>query len=177
MSGEYKRLYFLHEGNDDLRFLREVVFPVFEERGYHVTPYAYSQKRRKSIKNLLRSVNSMGADYIYLADINAHPCITAKKSSVGEELEPLVDMSRVVVVVREIESWYLAGLDASGAGEIGVQSPHNTDSVTKEDFGRLQPARFESRIEFMTEVLVRFKKETAKSKNRSFLYFSDNYLS
>ena len=74
-------------------------------------------------------------------------------------------------MAREIESWYLAGLDDKSCKELGLKPFKDTDGVTKEDFNKLIPKRFNSRIDFMVEIIKRFTTKTAKQENRSFSYF------
>ncbi|OHB63713.1 MAG: hypothetical protein A2Y76_04255 [Planctomycetes bacterium RBG_13_60_9] len=57
--------------------------------------------------------------------------------------------------------------------KLGVRILRRTDEVTKEQFSGLMPRRFNSVVEFMTEILRRFRVETAKGRNRSFRYLMD----
>lgn len=52
----------------------------------------------------------MDADYFYIVDINKLPCVIAKKQNIKNSLTN-IDQGRIIVVIKEIESWYLAGLD------------------------------------------------------------------
>ncbi len=112
----------------------------------------------------------MNADYIYLADINTAPCVSAKKEHIAAAY-PHIDQSRIFVVVKEIESWYLAGLDENKCRSLKVRSFANTEQVGKEQFEALVPKK-RSLVEFKIEVLRRFSIEVARQKNRSFDYFA-----
>ncbi|MHC4361138.1 MAG: hypothetical protein ACYSTN_10185, partial [Planctomycetota bacterium] len=81
------------------------------------------------------------------------------------------DINNVIVIVKEIESWYLAGLDSKNCKKLGIKVFRKTDNITKEQFDKLRPRKFNSRIDFMIEILKRFSMETAKRKNKSFDYF------
>jgi len=83
---------------------------------------------------------------------------------------------RMAVVIKEIESWYLAGLGDKAGERMGVTSFQTTDNVTKERFDSIMPSRFDSRIDFMCEMLKNFDFETAVQKNRSFAYFAAKFL-
>ncbi|HII98687.1 MAG TPA: hypothetical protein HA272_05405 [Methanoregula sp.] len=48
--------------------------------------------------------------------------------------------------------------------------------MTKEDFNAVIPLRFDSRIDFMFELLKSFSLETAVKKNASFRFFYNRYL-
>jgi hypothetical protein len=86
-----------------------------------------------------------------------------------------IDGSNIVIVIREIESWYLAGLPPDTARRMGVHTSDTTDNLTKEDFNRMIPAVYDSRIDFMFEILKFFSVEYAAKKNRSFDYFVHRY--
>jgi hypothetical protein len=80
------------------------------------------------------------------------------------------------VVIEEIESWYLAGLDERGSALLGLPDFGTTDTVTKEDFIALTPERFDSRIDLMIDILKIFSVTVAQRKNRSFGYFFSRHL-
>ena len=111
------------------------------------------------------------ADYYFLSDVNRSPCVTAKKQSLKNKYKPKIDENKIVIVVKEIESWYLSGVDDKTCNDLGVKPFQNTNAITKEHFNQLIPKNFDSRIDFMLEVLKRFNMETAKKKNKSFSYF------
>jgi hypothetical protein len=123
--------------------------------------------------NYLRSIQAMKADYLFVTDINTSPCITARKGHLVRSHKGMVDGDRTIIVMRGIESWYLAGADDELCQELGIPVLRHTDGVTKEQFAGLAPSRFNSVIDFMTEVLKRFCIETAKARNRSFCYLMD----
>jgi hypothetical protein len=80
-------------------------------------------------------------------------------------------------VIKEIESWYLAGLTAKDLEKLNIDyKKKKTDNLTKEQFNRLIPKKFISRIDFMQEVLKHFHLETAKQNNQSFKYFLEKYI-
>jgi len=116
----------------------------------------------------------MNDEYLLFTDIDNEPGVKAKKHILMERFDAL-DTSHIVVVIREIESWYLAGLD--DAAELELSLPHHpsTDSLSKEYFNSHIPRRFVSRIAFMVEILARFSIAVACRKNQSFRYFVTRY--
>ena len=81
-----------------------------------------------------------------------------------------------MIVCKEIESWYLAGLSDIEGKRMGIATDlHHADHLTKEQFLGLMPHRYSSRAEFMLEILRVFDHETARSKNSSFRYFMQKY--
>ncbi len=167
----YTQLWILVEGNDDERLI-ESIKPEFETQYDHVGIWQYAHESKKKIGEFLRVMSSTPSfDCIYLTDINNSPCITAKIEGVKHKYGNKIELDRIVIAVMEIESWYLAGLDEQDNNELGIGPLNRTDDITKEKFNDMTPARFDSRIDYMREILKRFSVETAVEKNASFGYF------
>lgn len=98
------------EGNDDERFFERIVVPVLKKKFDSVKLVKYAQMKKERLESYIRSITSAGWDYIYVTDMDDSPCVTARKQQIQNYL-PNIDPKRVVVVIREIESWYLAGLN------------------------------------------------------------------
>jgi hypothetical protein len=75
----------------------------------------------------------------------------------------------------EIESWYYAGLPDESLQKLGLPLLSSTDQLTKEDFNALIPPSFDSRIDFMFEILKSFSFGTAARHNLSFRFFFERY--
>ncbi|HWP30273.1 MAG TPA: hypothetical protein VNK96_00895 [Fimbriimonadales bacterium] len=86
-------------------------------------------------------------------------------------------MDKIVVIVKEVESWYLAGLDDDSYKRLGMKCFNVTDDTTKEQFNNVIPRKFNSRVDFMIEILNLFSIEIAKRKNKSFKYFCEKTCS
>ncbi len=145
-----------------------MVKPLLDRKYNAIKIWKYAQKKPKKTNNFLKSIKAMKADYIYVADINSEPCVTAKKQRIKHRN---IDKDSIIVVIKEIESWYLAGLDNTNSNQFGIGTLSTTDDITKEQFNDLIPEAFDSRIDFMQEILSSFNPETAKKKNKSFKYF------
>jgi len=170
----YRRMDVLVEGRDDREFFNAVIRPVLEKQYDYVQVKEYARDTIETRIKYIRSICAMKADYLFLTDINASPCITGKKQRTIDRHKGRIDADRMIVVRREIESWYLAGLDDAACRELGIQCVSHTDDVTKERFRAMVPARFEgSVVDFMTEVVNRFRMDVARRKNRSFGYLMD----
>ena len=166
----YKQLWILVEGNDDERLVEKIKY-VFEKKYEFVQIWKYAQEPHKKTRGFLNSINSMRSDYFFLRDINQSPCIAARKEQVGDRYGSIINLTKVIIVIQEIESWYLSGLDNKSCEEFGMESFDRTDGITKEQFNEIIPKKFDSRIDFMQEILKRFCVRTAKEKNTSFNYF------
>jgi hypothetical protein len=169
----YKLLFFLVEGDDDERFFQKIIKPKFEEK-YNTVIWKYAQEKNTKVDNFLKSIKAMGAKYIFVVDINSAPCVTSKKQEIQNKFKN-IDIDRIIVVIKEIEGWYLAGLDAKSSKELNIRSYETTDDISKEQFNDLMSKKFDSRTDFMAEILKRYSIETAKQKNKSFKYFIEKY--
>jgi hypothetical protein len=165
----YTRLYLLVEGDDDARFVERIVIPRLSSRYDLVQTWKFAQKKVGKVDAFLRSIKAIGAEYLLLGDINAYPCFPKKKEALLKAFIEL-ESTKTVIVVREIEGWYLAGL--SDANPLGVRAPANTTGLTKEQFNATMPKGFDSRIAYMIEVLKHFDTHAAATRNPSFLYFA-----
>jgi hypothetical protein len=169
-----KRLFILVEGGDDVRFFGRIVKPCFisEYDSVEIIPYACI--KREKVNNFLKSVALMHNDYIFVSDIDFEHSVRDKKQILYHRFSQ-INGSSIVIVIREIESWYLAGLPSDAAAHMGITPYNSTDDLTKEDFNSMIPRRFDSRIDFMFEILKYFSPERAAEKNRSFHFFIHRY--
>ena len=168
-------LYLFVEGTDDERFFRRVFESQLREKGVFLFVVRYSRKPEKHawVARYARSIESMGARWIFVTDLDKGPCVPAKKDEIRRELAKVgARNAAVVVVVKEIESWYLAGLSEDEWEALGLSGlpPRSTEKIDKEQFNRLIPRKFETRTEFMQEILNRFSQQEAVKRNRSFAY-------
>ena len=168
---EYKRLYVLLEGNDDERFFEGIIKARLSSQYSSIQVWQYAQKPPKKTKNFLKAITAIHSDYFFWADINDLPCVTARKEKIRDKYGETIDINNLIIVIEEIESWYLAGLDDKKCQELGLGTFTHTHDIAKEQFNSLIPKKFDSRIDFMAEILKRFSVETAKQKNASFSYF------
>ena len=188
----FRTLFVLLEGDDDERFFEEAIKPIFAEKYDHVHFWQYSQMKKERVNNFLNSIKSMQAlglaDTLLVADLDESPCVTERKDRFLSTFRALAGdfgavagtpfPTIVLIVCKEIESWYLAGLNDESCNQIGVPTSSNsTDHITKEQFDKVMPSRFKTRIAFMEEILQVFDQETARAKNASFRYFMQKYAS
>jgi len=168
-------LFLLVEGPDDQRFFENTSQKILEENCQSVLAWPYAEKSPKKVTAFLRSIERMRAEYIFFADFNRSACVTAKKEKLGRRYRNL-DLSRTVIVIPEIEAWYLAGIGREDARSLGIRKFRHTNGMTKEAFERLRPRKFDSTIDYMQELLGCYSVETACKKNESFEYFAEKFL-
>lgn len=171
----YKRLYIWVEGQDDQRFFKQIIEPKLRDKYDRIETICYRELKKEKLESFLKSIKAMGADYIYVTDIDQVPCVTAKKDGTQHRLRN-IDKEKIIVVIKEIESWYLAGLGNAQAEKFKISAFTETDDITKEQFKNLIPKTFNSRIDFLLEILKSFSIEAAKQKNKSFKYLVEKYV-
>jgi hypothetical protein len=165
-----KRLVVWVEGDRDKRFFETVAKPLLTPPFDEVLVREYSQTKPTLIKKLLSSMSHEGFEHIFVTDLNAAPCPAIRKQKVKERYPGLKDRE-IIVVSKEIESWYLAGLTTDGEAALKVRCPVSTDNLTKEHLDRLRSSRFDSHLDFLLELLKFFDAMTACKRNKSFEYF------
>ena len=174
MTRGYRRLWLLVEGNDDARFVESVLAPKFRRAYDDVQIWRYSQAPIRKRANFLQNIRRTGADYILFCDIDELPCVTSKKESMKSGLPALSD-ARIAVVVKEIESWYLAGLDESDFSALGIANASRPDEVVKEKFDVLVGGKA-NHTDMMVEILKRYDISQARRRSPSFGYFARKHL-
>lgn len=116
----YRRLFLFVEGADDERFFGAVLFPLFRKRYEEVRVVQVSQMTKKKVSDWLRSVERMRADYLFVRDLDRHPCATAAKDAL-RDVHPRLDPARIQVVKVEIESWYCAGIGSGSLAQLNAR--------------------------------------------------------
>ena len=179
MTHGYRRLWLLVEGNDDERFANAILVPEFGCAYADVQVRQYSQRSISDRANLLKAIQSAGDDYILLCDLDEFPCVTSKKESMKKSMKsalplPIPD-DRIAVVVKEIESWYLAGLGEEGCQALGIANASRPDEVVKEKFDVLIGGKA-NHTNMMVEILRRYDISQARRRSPSFGYFVRKHL-
>ena len=169
-----KRLYIFVEGEDDVRFFGRVMKPLFVPHYDTVEIVPYASIKRLKVNNFLKGLSEMKTDYIFVADIDTERSVRDKKQLLYHWYSNISGGS-IVIVIMEIESWYYAGLLPESLQKLGLPALPSTDELTKEDFNALIPPSFDSRIDFMFEILKTFSPSVAALHNRSFKFFFDRY--
>ncbi len=169
-----KRLYILVEGEDDVRFFGRIIKPLVAAHYDSVEILPYASIRRQKVNNFLKGIAEMKNDYIFVADIDTERSVRDKKQLLYHWYSN-INGGNIVIVIMEIESWYYAGLPDQALQKFGLPSLPSTDGLTKEDFNALIPPSFDSRIDFMFEILKSFSTSSAAGHNRSFKFFFDRY--
>ncbi len=170
-----EKLYLFVEGNDDEIFFRKIITPAFSKYYKNIEIIKYAQMKKDKVNLFLLSIDTLNFDYLFFADKDEYLSINQKKEKLYEKYEQLMK-DNIIIVVLEIESWYLAGLDENASQILQIEYFDTTEKITKEDFNHLYQGRFHSRIDFIYEILKLYAIEKARMRNRSFSYFYNEYI-
>jgi len=168
-------LYVLLEGADDQRFFNKILRPELLKKYDKVIPYLYASTPKKVIEHHVESLNKNNAEYIVFSDFDVSTCMTSSKNILKEKIS-VIKAENAAVVQTEIESWYLAGIDYHNSRQLRITYYPTTDDISKEQFNEIIPQMFESRIDFMQELLKKFNIQTAKIQNSSFRYVWNKFI-
>jgi hypothetical protein len=168
------RLYIFVEGEDDVRFFGRIMKPLFVPHYDSIEIIPYASIKRVKVNNFLKGITQMKNDYIFVADIDTERSVRDKKQLLYHWFSN-INGGNIVIVVMEIESWYYAGLPGDTLHKFDLPFLPSTDELTKEDFNALIPPSFDSRIDFMFEILKSFSPSTAVRHNRSFRFVFERY--
>jgi hypothetical protein len=168
----YRALFVFVEGNDDRRFFDVVCAPMIRS-DVSVEIYEWASSPTHRTAKLLAALPHIAAKpenevgFLFLADANGCACPSARKERLRERF-PNLPEDHIIVVMRMIEGWYLAGLDAGACETLGCAELRETDTVDKSGF----EAAFREpvTIDLKERVLAHFNAHVACQKNASFAY-------
>lgn len=166
-------LFIFVEGPDDERFFSRIVLPELSDKYNQISIIKHASLTKRKIIGYLKSAAKFNADLFFVADINAAPCVTKRKEGILKKYTRYLNPDKIIVVIHEIESWYIAGLTDALMRRLQKKTYKNTNSLTKEEFNSHIPKKFNNRIDYMQEILNHFSIDIASkgSRNKSFRYF------
>ncbi len=170
-----KKIYLFVEGNDDALFFSSLIVPLLKDQYDDVEILQFAQMKKIRSVKFVESINMLGFDYLVFADMDEEATLAQKKRKLQMRFEN-VPFHKMIIVVAEIESWYIAGLKKEKAIEWKIEEIEQTELVTKEIFNQLYFKRFNSRLDFMQEILKEYDYELAKERNASFNYFFKTFI-
>lgn len=172
-------IYAFVEGLDDKRFFKKVVEPrlnrKFPERIIHLV--MWTQTKNKAIEEkFLNCAKLDGGLVLYFVDFDSGPCIRGRKTEEVGKQSGLREED-VIVVVPEIESWYVAGLNAKAMEQFKFQSLDDVNDLSKSRFKRLvAKSIFDDEDWAMQEILEVYDIDTARKTNHSFDWFMGKFF-
>jgi hypothetical protein len=185
-----RRLSIFVEGAREKLFFDRILRPALENKYNYIEIIEYSQEKIKweYINDFINSIKrtdcgykkidpNWAYDYIFIADIDNSPCKTAKKEELRRKI-PNLEQNKIIIVVKEIESWYLAGLDEKACRKLRIGCFNKTDDIMKEHFESIYYKSIHARrpiTEFYLNIIENYSIDIAKRKNGSFKYFCNKF--
>jgi hypothetical protein len=166
-------LYLFVEGDDDQRLIQRL-FSLANNQKFFIKPIQYCSTKPSKTNDFIRSIKSTPSwRYLFFTDIDESPCITSKKEKILEKYPELED-DHIIIVIREIESWYLSGITENHCRTLKLPL-RATDNITKEMFLKHVPKRY-TPLQFKLILLENFCIDIAPERNKSIRYFLSNHL-
>lgn len=161
-------IYSFVEGNDDELFMKHILKDHFHYTDFKIIKYA--QINASKVSYYINKCTQAGHNFIFLHDMDDAKDNDDKKKEVQTKYS-IEQLESIIIVITEIESWYLAGVDFKRF-KIKKNKIINTESVTKEDFYNIIDKTILKKkypnVTKLTEILAYFNVEQGKQKNSSF---------
>ena len=172
-----KNLFVFVEGKEDIIFVKKVLYNIFIKHSINVIPIPYQKTRNHEVKKYIKASKAKNQDYVLLSDLDSHTyqCITSRKDQRINELDGEITQDKIIIVVEEIESWCLAGIDTNIDEYTDFIIPENTDNITKEDFDEILSKTSFNKNKLFNYLSFNFNVDLAIKRNKSFKYFLEKY--
>lgn len=171
MTGDWRGLFLLVEGDDDEAFVEQVLRPRLEAAGFTVIIKQHRQEAWKKIHRFVNAAKRVPESRLFfLRDMDMIPCFTKLRDLVCEKVSA-IERERVIGVVPEIEGWYVAGVPDSEQARFGLSAGVSADAVHKSEFERVRPAAFLTLAEYRHEMLKVYDPDVACARSSSYCYF------
>ena len=173
----YRKILIFVEGDNDKEFFQRVLRNRLEKKYGILIPWKHRQKPDKEINKGINHAINKGYEHIFTVDndYSSQQCLKDKRNEIRNRFSNL-DENRIVIVIKEIESWLLAGLSGLDCERLGIEPITNTDNIGKKKFNEFARKKFDSGIVFRSEIFNNYDIEIAKTKNASFRRFCDKFL-
>ena len=169
------RAFIFFEGDKDTDFFYAVLYPLFKKKYRMVKTIKYSKEKNEDIQNFIKQAKDMG-NCIFVHDLDDYPCVRNIKKEIGTTWKELED-NEIHIVQKEIESWYLVGLNLTIANKVGIGNNFTqTNDICKGDFLSLRPDKM-TKMTFYSIFLNDFDLNKATERNKSLKRFIEKCLS
>lgn len=172
-----KNLFVFVEGKEDILFVKNVLHNIFIKHSINVIPIPYQKTRSHDVKNHIKASIAKNQDYLLLSDLDSHtyPCITSRKDQRINELDGEITPDKIIIVVEELESWCLAGIDTTIDEYADFIVPESTDDITKEDFDEILSNTSFNKNKLLNFLSFNYSVDLAVKRNKSFKYLLEKY--
>ncbi len=166
-------IYVLMEGDRDLDYYETLIEPILNNKYDQVIPYKYIQKKKEKVNKYIKVIKKIKADYYVLTDMDESESVEDAIQKILNRMDNLIDKNNVIVVIKEIECWYIAGMPQSFIERYDINLDiSNTEIYEKEDFDCIIPTNM-SHVIFYTRILELYDCNNAIKRNNSLKFFYD----
>jgi hypothetical protein len=165
------------EGERDCDLFHHRIKHNLEEHDFKIETFRYRKQDKHEVNSYIDTIKkskfSGKKDYIFLADLD-NSTIDNKKNQLIQ-IYKKIDRDNIIIVCKEIEGWYLAGLSEKTANDLKINIDDykklNPNIVTKAQFERLKPEHFRRMRLFYISAAKLFDYIIARQRNESFNFF------
>lgn len=163
--------YIFVEGNDDNNFIDGII-----KEKEEIRVIQYASKKKEKIERMIRSIDSMNEDYIFLADLD-EKSEEIRRNELRKRFTN-INCKKIYFSIQEIESWYLSGISDNHIKKYKIKEKilKNTENITKEKFEKIFNNKKTTILEIKLNILSEFDFKKAKSRNNSLKLFLENAI-
>jgi len=174
-----KVLNILVEGSQDEYFVERIVKPWLINKGKckDINTFIYARRKKEIVENYIKATLEKKEEILCLTDSTHAPCISGRiEDLINNEIGPF-NRKAIIVAVKEIESWYLAGFDYQCCRRLHIEYVPRTENIKKEDFHSIiARGKYKNRQACRAEMLRNFNVQLASERNASFYRLYSKYL-
>lgn len=174
-----KILNILVEGSQDEYFVERIVKPWLISKGKckDINTFMYARRKREIVENYIEATLEKEEEILCLTDSTHAPCISGRIEDLINNEIGHFDRKAIIVAVKEIESWYLAGVDYQCCRRLRIEYVPKTENVKKEGFHSIiARSKYRNRQACKAEMLRNFNIQLASERNASFNRLYRKYL-
>ncbi|WIW27620.1 hypothetical protein [Bacillus inaquosorum] len=169
----YKSLLIFVEGYYDKTFFKNIIQPLLYKNYNEIKIIEYSKPNDLFIDSYIKSTKRTDyIDYIFTVDLDECSSIDDKITEVIKKYKN-VEKEKVYVVIKEIEGWFLAGLETEDKLKLNFKHKHNCNEIIKESFDSVIPPKTK-KTTFLIELIEKFKLEVARKNSHSLRYLCES---
>ena len=180
------KLFILVESEYDTLFFKKIIQESLEQSYNEIEFFEYARIPLKITENIIKSRVEMNFNYFFLTDLDTSSCFPEKKDFISRYI-PILNNEKIIVVIKEIESWMIAGIVKEVLYDLGSKKEIVTslgihkrrfcsNDFYANDFDKIVP-RLMSKKLFVMNLLDLYDIRKAKERNNSFRYFFEKFFS
>jgi hypothetical protein len=147
-----------------------------------VEPFPYRKEDKREVNSYIDLINHSPRTkkYIFLADLDKSSTVLKRKHELIKTYTKL-DESKIVIVCKEIEGWYLGGLSRDSAIVLRLDLKKydvlDPNVISKSQYQKIKPNHIKTHYLFYLKTAKIFESIIASQRNTSFKTFSLTLIS